>query len=162
MLTSATPPLSAIRVPQSRRLAFFKAFACATSAETLAQAYGVWPPPHLVDTSLYTVWSFEEPGGAVVAWGALTPEPSEQAVWLSVGVWPDYAGRGVRHAVRDHLWAFAQAAGVLHGRIGVLTTNTQHLRRCYDEAEAGGPWRHAGIVWYPAPGYAIFARRAQP
>ena len=161
MPTYETPSLSAIHVPIIlRRLDLFNDFAKVIGAETLVQAYGVWPPVHLMSAGSQ-MWTFEE-GGALVAWGALTPEPSERAVWLSVGVWPDYAGRGVRHVVREHLWAVAQASGVRHGRIGVLMTNTRHLWRCYAEAGADGPWRHAGMVWYPAPGYAIFARQAQP
>ena len=158
MPTSCPSPLSAIRVPPAKRSALFEAFARAHDAD-LTAAYGVWPPPHLL-VAPQQVWLFEWQE-LPVGWGALTAEPSEQAVWISLGVWPAWARCGVRHAIRKQLVAFAQRDGVSQARIGVLLTNGPHLQRCLAESAAGGAWRHAGLVWWPAPGYAIFARNAR-
>lgn len=160
MPTSCPWSLSALRVPPAQRPRLFDAFAHAAGggwSDQLEAAYGgVWPPPHLLQPA-QSVWRFTH-NGALVGWGALTAEPSEQATWISLGVWPDVQRRGVRVVIRNMLTAFAQAQGVSQIRIGVLLTNTPHLRRCLTEASAGGEWRHAGMVWWPEPGYAIFAR----
>ena len=156
MPTSCPSPLSAIRVPPTKRPALFEAFAQAHGVD-LAAAYGVWPPPHLL-VAPQQVWSFEYQGRTSVGWGALTAEPSEQAAWISVGIWPDWARCGVRHAIRNQLVAFAQRDGVSQVRIGVLLTNGPHLQRCLAESAAGGAWRHAGMVWWPTPGCVIFTQ----
>ena len=137
--------------------AIFEDFVSACGRKAIDAAYGPSFPRPLLPWGDYIYeyrWC-----DARVAWGRITPHPEERAVFIGLGVWPDKARQSWRLDVRAHLAHVAfhefDEYRVERAMIGVLSTNQDHFIRCLRESEHG-PWKYSGMVWHPAPGYALF------
>jgi len=113
-------------------------------------------------------WAYRTEDDLVVGWGSLIKDPTAAVYWHASGVFPAFARRGYRRAIRRHLCAEAFARGAQAVSLAVLDTNPEHLMRCQREADEGGPWRLSGHLALPPPGQTVFtlmledARRVVP
>ena len=161
MSTGAPPKKQSVwleRVTDTDTL--FRTFIHAIGAEQAQMAYGELK----VRGSVYHAFSgavvepFAYAPLLAVGWGMLTPAPSDDAVWLTTGVYPWLQRQGWRNAIREALCDIAfSRRDVQVARIGVFFRNEKHVERCQREAALGGPWKNSGFISYPE-GYGVFSR----
>lgn len=95
----------------------------------------------------------------ITGWTSLTKDNLDPAVQrLSIGILPEYVGRGWRQAMLRIAsdWAFAfNGAEVV--TCEVLGTNTDQLMKYHRDSLRGGPFLYGGEVWIPER-YSLFTR----
>jgi len=131
-------------------------FACQIGEELLRACYG-WTVPPRVARPGETVWSYRAGRNqeSLIGWGSLIKDPTTPLYWYAAGVFPAFARRGYRQAIRQHLCTTAFAWGAEAVSLVVLGTNPEHLWRCHREAVAGSPWKWSGNSWRPTP-FSVF------
>lgn len=134
--------------------------------EVMARAYGWLAPDARTLRPGEKVWAFyaapaDKIGEHLVGWGAghlSANDPDDNEILIALGVFPEFQRRGYRQQIRDWICAWARGKGAEYAKLIVYRDNEEHYDRTMREALAGGPWIHAGDMWFPEPGHSIFVR----
>jgi GNAT superfamily N-acetyltransferase len=106
-------------------------------------------------------WSFHV-ADKRVGWGSILldlAEGTDDEATLIVGVFPAHQQRGYRVAILDWLCEKAKKLGADTAAMSVKKSNEAHYNRTIRESHTpGSPWKYAGDVWFPEPGYGYFVR----
>lgn len=94
--------------------------------------------------------------GCLAGWGSLIASAIDEHPTLCVGILPAYAGHGIRQLVKMRLVGEARKYNAKGVKTAVLLNNTKHLQRVIKESIDGSPFKFAGIITLPEPGYAQF------
>jgi len=114
-----------------------------------------WPLPQVAPRKLETVYEFHMVTG-LAGWGSLTRNPLSQEFWLAMGMLPAYTGHGYAKNFKTLLVNEAfEKKGAEVVTSHVLNTNPRY--QDYVMRTVTLPWRFAGSIWFPEPGFKVFS-----
>ena len=124
-------------------------FQTAWGKQKIKDAYA-WDEVPRVPRPLETVYVAEPD----IAWGSLTKHPLGDAYWLSIGVFPEHANKGVRKLMREFL--LAEAFGRRYAdyvMVHILDSNPRYQNHMLEHTTPG--FKLSGHLKYPI-GYVEF------
>ena len=159
-MTGPAPRLYFYALSMRKAPELLAAFAQALGPDTMCRAYGPgWPTKWWMNSAqVWSITAADSPNTG--AWGAVTPDPEDLAVWLTLGIFPPFQRKGWRNVIREFLhWEAARLyPDAQTTKIGIRWDNSEYLRTAHYEARQGSAWRPVGDITHPF-NYFLFARK---